>query len=510
MEGQQIYPHAKQTIVTENDYVGKSARPIDLPTYETHADRLPRPFWSGHDDAIRCYDKVWRLAFQNLRNPQEGSGMVSPFISTAFNGFLFMWDSCFILMFARYGKSAFDFQGTLDNLYSKQHEDGFISREIHEVSGIERFERHDTVSTGPNIMSWCEWEYYKNYHDIDRLKRIFPALLGYHRWMRNYRSWPDGSCWSTGLGCGMDNLPRCPNGYDHMLHHGFMSWVDATAQALLSAKCLKLMGEEIGRLTDLDDIRHDIDFLTNYLNSNMWNETCGIYTDRFRDGTLSDVITVGGFWPILAGATDDTRAERMLQMLEDPKHFNRPHRVPALSASHPEYNAENGGYWKGGVWAPTNYMVLRGLRSLGTNRAAKLAHEIGLNHVENITKVYNDTETVWENYTPEAAKQGQAKPDFVGWSGMGPVAILFEEVFGLQPDIPNHRLVLDVRLVDEYGVENYPFSDHGLLNINVAKRGSVKEKPEVRVQSTMALTLDIHWDGGSEELEIKPSGVVCV
>lgn len=41
-----------------------------------------------------------------------------------------MWDSCFILLFARYGCRAFNFQRTLDNLYAKQHADGFICRYV--------------------------------------------------------------------------------------------------------------------------------------------------------------------------------------------------------------------------------------------------------------------------------------------------------------------------------------------------------------------------------------------
>lgn len=391
MQSKKFYPHAKEAIVADNKFIDMQATRISLPTYDTHMQCLPKPFWKGHEDAIACYNKVWKLAFKNLRNPQKESGFVSPFISTAFNGFLFMWDSCFILMFTRYGKSAFNFQRTLDNFYSMQHEDGFICREINEVTCEERFERHDPVSTGPNIMGWCEWEYFKNYGDKERLKKIFPALLAYHRWMRNYRSWQDGSYWSSGWGCGMDNQPRCHEGYSHDFHHGFMSWIDATAQALLSAKCLLAMREHVSGKYELEDIHKEIILLTDYLNEKMWNDKLGIYTDRFRDGTLSDVVTIGGFWPILAGAANDEKVERMLQLLEDPSHFNRPHRVPTLSASNPEYDGEKGDYWKGSVWAPTNYMVLRGLRSLKNRNADRLACEIGRNHINNITEVFNKT-----------------------------------------------------------------------------------------------------------------------
>jgi hypothetical protein len=42
-----------------------------------------------------------------------------------------MWDSAFILLFARYGSRAFDFQRTLDNFYAKQHPDGYTRDTRH-------------------------------------------------------------------------------------------------------------------------------------------------------------------------------------------------------------------------------------------------------------------------------------------------------------------------------------------------------------------------------------------
>jgi hypothetical protein len=80
--------------------------------------------------------------------------MIPPSRPRAVNSCLFMWDSCFILKGLRYGSRAFNFQRTLDNLYAKQHPDGFISREIQEWDGQDRFHRFDPASTGPNILAW--------------------------------------------------------------------------------------------------------------------------------------------------------------------------------------------------------------------------------------------------------------------------------------------------------------------------------------------------------------------
>ena len=60
----------------------------------------------------------------------EGSGFVAPFMDAAFDGCIFMWDSCFMLMFGKDASMLFTFQETLDNFYAFQHKDGFISSEL--------------------------------------------------------------------------------------------------------------------------------------------------------------------------------------------------------------------------------------------------------------------------------------------------------------------------------------------------------------------------------------------
>ena len=205
-----IDTHLREPLVEENTFLRMSPEAVPPPSFEDAWNSLPQPFWEGHDGATECYRGAWELAFANLRRPEPESGFVASFIDTAFNDCLFMWDSAFILLFARYGRRAFDFQRTLDNLYAGQHPDGFICREIGTFDGKDRFERFDAASTGPNVMPWTEWEHYGDTADSDRLGRVFPVLVSYHRWLRRHRTWRDGTYWTSGLGSGMDNQPRFP------------------------------------------------------------------------------------------------------------------------------------------------------------------------------------------------------------------------------------------------------------------------------------------------------------
>ncbi len=399
-----------EDVEKHNSFIGCKPNMTDLPDFESNKDKLPEPVWDGHADSIEAYYKAWKIAFSNLGKPTEENGFVSPYIDAAFNGDIFLWDSCFMLMFGKYGDSVFKFQSTLDDFYCKQEPDGFIGRQYHETNGYSKFHRLDPVSTGPEILAWCEWQYYQNYGDKKRLADVYYPLLCYHRWMRNYHRWQDGSYWSSGWGCGMDNQPRTdleavPGVEDWQVetfHHGFMSWIDANFQSLLSCKELLKMARELDITDGVDELQKEVEYLTKFINEKMWSEEDKYYFDRRGNGELLKVKSIASYWGLLADGVPEERKADFIAHLENEKEFKRPHRVPSLSADHPDYS-DDGAYWNGGVWAPTNYMVIKGLSECGRE---KLAHEIAINHYENMMEVYRKTGTFFENYAPESANPG--------------------------------------------------------------------------------------------------------
>ncbi|MBN2659091.1 MAG: hypothetical protein JXR86_18695 [Spirochaetales bacterium] len=488
--------HVEEKLVRDNVYIGKRPETADLPDFSTMRDKLPAPFWQGHESVISCYWKTWELAFSNLRNPDESTRFISPFIDTAFNGNLFLWDSVFILMFGKYGRRVFNFQQTLDNFYSHQHSDGYICREIRERDSLEMFERFDPSSTGPNLFGWSEWEYYLISRDKKRLGNIFPVLLAYSRWFRKHRTWQNGSYWSSGWGCGMDNQPRMEEKYNCEFDHGHMSWIDTTLQQIFNNRILIHMALVLGREGELEEEKKEIAELSAFVNRNMWDGASKFYFDRRRDGSLSGVKTIGAYWALLAEALPSSELDGFLSHLESRQEFNRPHMIPALSADNREY-CEKGGYSNGGVWSPTNYMVLRGLSLYGRNG---MAHRIGLNHLEKVVETYIKTGTLWENYAPEDRSPGQpARPDFVGWTGLSSVSILFEYVFGIRTS-PDGTLLWDVRLMEKHGVYSFPFGEE-LIDLECAERSTEKEEPVIKLHSRGRLTLRVRWSGGEKTVK---------
>ena len=107
--------YVKNVFVTENEFRKAQLDIIAPPSFEKAKEILPVPFWKGHDLAIEMYWKAWELAFKNIKDPVKESGFLNSYIDTAYNGNLFMWDSNFITLFARYGSRAFPFQKTLNN-----------------------------------------------------------------------------------------------------------------------------------------------------------------------------------------------------------------------------------------------------------------------------------------------------------------------------------------------------------------------------------------------------------
>ncbi len=515
--------HITNAWVEENHFLSFPRSQTELPSFLQVRETLPDPFWTDHTAAIACYWRAWELAFSNLKQPTLENDFVTNYCDTAFNGNLFMWDSAFVTCFGVYGRRAFNFQQTLDNFYRKQHTDGFICREISEADGQDCFHRFDPSSTGPNVLAWTEWNHYIKTGDYRRLEMVFPCLVAYHQWLRGYRTWQDGSYWSTGWGSGMDNLPRVKK-TDHVnWANGQMTWVDATLQAILSGRVLLRIATLLKRESDVQDLLEEVEHLMDYSNRYLWNERLDFYCDRFADGELSAVKHIGAFWALLAGCTPETHIPKLIAHLQNPVEFNRTHRIPALSADDPDYSG-TGDYWCGGVWAPTNYMVLKGLEA---NGQSELAHEIAKNHLENVVKVFesedtrwegseqfrqyfhladiqfDDKHTLWENYSPDVIRPGShSKPGYVGWTGLPPIAVLLEDVFGLSQDNISNRLTWHVRLTEEHGVRRYPFGPKGMLDLKCNSRNSRLDKPSIEIHSNIPLTLEVTWEGGTDSFNI--------
>lgn len=89
--------------MAENEFRTAKPEHIKPRTFAEARKILPSPVWEGHEKEVEMYWHAWQIAVGNIRQPQEGSGFVSPYLDIAYNGNIFMWDASFMMMFARYG-----------------------------------------------------------------------------------------------------------------------------------------------------------------------------------------------------------------------------------------------------------------------------------------------------------------------------------------------------------------------------------------------------------------------
>lgn len=486
--------YTKEPLVTENEFRTAKPETFRPKSFKEAKTILPEPVWVGHDTELEMYWKAWEIAVGNIRQPEPDSRFVSPYLDIAYNGNIFMWDTAFMMMFAHYGNHYFPFVGSMDNFYSHQHPDGFICREI-KADGADCFERYDPVSTGPNLLPMAELKYFKQYGDVERLHRIFAPLSAYNKWLRMNRTWPDGTYWSSGWGTGMDNMPRVKPEYNPIYSHGHMVWLDACLQQVMVDGMLLEIGFQTERWQEIEDFEDEMKALSAFINDKLWDEETGFLYDRYSDGSLCSTKGIGAFWVFQTDILSKERLDRMVAHLDNPEEFDRPHRVPSLSADHKKYNPK-GRYWQGGVWPGTNYMVIDGLYKKGYCAKAK---EIAANHYSNVLEVYRKTGTFWEYYAPEVAEPGfMARKDFVGWTGLPPIAVFIEYILGIHSDYSSKTLLWDLVQTEKHGILRLPFGDEGEISIVAEARKSDAESPVLKVSCDEDFDLTVKWEGGAK------------
>jgi hypothetical protein len=302
----------------------------------------------------------------------------------------------------------------------------------------------------------------------------------------------------------MDNMPR-PN----MEKAG---WVDASLEQTLAAMYLARMARQLNKPAAYKYWSREYSQRKGAINSKAWSEGDGIYYDVDRDGKFTKVKHIGAMWALLSGVASPTQAFRLVEHLRNPAEFYRPHLFPALAASDRGYS-DVATYWQGGVWAPTNYMTIRGLKRYGFG---DFAREAALNHLQSMAEVYrvgadpahidpneadSDYHTIWECYNPDrlvpctrADKYYYGRQDFAGWTAIGPVALMIEEVIGLEINGAENLVRWNLRDAGRIGLQNAALGAANLFSVVAEAETSVGGR-RIEVTSRKAFRLDIESHG---------------
>lgn len=490
--------------------------------------RIPKkPEW------VELYNGAWKILLNNLRTASEAEFpaseiIVSDYIDEGYSDdSLFQWDSIFAVHTARYLGKRYNFIGTLDNFYSAQHSSGFISRELSEKTGgdvyfkenpvypwfFEMLDRrfhqigfkmdpmkefydvyiHDQVhpienSDNPPLFAWAELEYSHFHLNIPRLKQVAKVLERHLEWLETskvrslpiQRNAPDTTLnlfHQTPLGSGMDNIPLTGDG-----------WVDLSSQMFLAYEQLARIYQKILNYSFANPADDDLYYariqysqekaaeLKHAINACLWSEQHGTYFNvKGNCSKKINVYTLASFWPMFAGIASKEQAEAMVNILFDPAHFYTKMPFPTLSKKETTHFKPQGGYWQGGVWAPTNYMVIRGLMNYGYTDKAR---EATTRYLDALAASYRKTRTLYEYYSISGERgydtnnksleieKRYARDNFVGWSGLGPISLMIELIVGVRftapeteaPEEGSDTLYWDLSGTEEVSLDNLNFN----------------------------------------------------
>lgn len=426
-------------------------------------ESVPEVIYDRQPDFLELYKKAWTLASEHIIT-LPGLPVEKHMDEGFSNDRLWIWDTCFMVHYCKYAPDLFPGIQSLDNFYLPMH-DSFESSCL--------IQHPDN----PPLFAWVEYEYYrftgdksriyrnlvekkylqKHYDFIDNLKvgERFPHSFLLNSLQKN----ECGYLWS-GISSGMDNTPRGNDIYANLY------WVDILAQQALSALYIFRMAEAIGEDRIVREYQEKYHEKKTLLNQYYYDDTDGSFYDIYAaTHDVCRVLTPASFWPLLAEVADEEQAKRQVETLLKPELLGG--EVPAPSvARNSTYFCTDGRYWRGGVWLPMNYMVAKSLEKYGYLDIAADFAERTIRHMSEVYQNYFPP-TIWEAYSPTSNKPATTKttknvsrPDFCGWSALGPISLLIENVIGVYGIDAEKKLVkYHRRDIGRHGIRNLRFAD---------------------------------------------------
>ena len=536
---------------------------VDLPSYtaDIAAGLLPVPVLSGSDARlVNVYDKAWELLYTRMRAPPASTNLVRTYIDEAFASWaIYQWDVLAMIWFAKYMHRSFETVGTLENFYASQNDDGGMARKLRETDGAWHGEDGEV---NPPLFVEAELQAFRLTGDIDRIRRILPALREFIDWVSIVR-WSQDSThqlwWNDGGGSGLDNAPR-PHGRGT---DGGKVWGDPDMTAQLAHAYLGLgdLYELVGNDAQARLMRAYGAAIRTRLDEYMWKDFTGNSKDMGQwfyinqAGDHQDQPQVSNLWAMILGldASDPDTADRKTRLrniLFDTEYYYTDMPLGTLPKSHSQFNPD-GGYARGGLYPPTTYIGIKGAEKvLGFADGQVLAKR----YLDGIADVFQYSDTIWEMYAPtrqvlteitgtrgkawhgisavhnngratctvrgsgfscDILKTGYSaadlisdqgngpyiapnrrgendslvKPDFVGWGALGPIALLIENIIGIQANAPQREIVWYVTRTDRHGIENLWLGDGlGKFSLIAAARTDINQPISITAASTGATT----------------------
>ncbi|EFY89957.1 glucosidase I [Metarhizium acridum CQMa 102] len=273
----------------------------------------------------------------------------------------------------------------------------------------------------------------------DYLRKMYPLLKRHYDWFRKTQrgdlkgydreaySSKEGYRWrgrseSHILTSGLDDYPRPQPPHPGELHVDLMSWVG------LMTKSLKNIAEALDMKEDVAELVKNLDAIEHNLNDLHWSEKDGCFCDAtvddFEEHQLVCHKGYVSLFPFMVGLLkpNDPKLGKILDLIADEEQLWSAHGIRSLSKQD-EFYGTGENYWRGPIWMPMNYMVVKQLQSIAKqegpyrSKARDMYNKLRKNLVDTVYKSWRETGFAWEQYNPETGA-GQRTQHFTGWTSL--------------------------------------------------------------------------------------------
>lgn len=347
--------------------------------------------------------------------------------------------------------------------------DGWIPREV--VLGKEAMARvpaeflvqDSTFANPPALFLAIENLIDQNKADKEWLGKMFPRLESWFNWFNSTQNgkFPLSFRWRgrnettdrelnpKTLTSGLDDFPRASHPNEDEIHLDLRCWMALAARVMTKiCQALSINGDLYSSFYDLLRDNTLLDHLHWSQRDNMYCDK-GLHTDDLkmtsimRNGEEQLVRKVYGnpqyqciahfgyvnLFPLIMVLLEPSnpKLEIILKRMEDPAELWTPYGLRSLSKNsfyYDKYNTRwDGPYWRGPVWIPINFLVLKGLNHYRTvdgpyqAKAESIYGRLRENLIRNVFTEYKRTNYVWEHYNDKTG-HGQGTFPMTGWTAL--------------------------------------------------------------------------------------------
>jgi hypothetical protein len=357
---------------------GISALP-DLSTVDSTLDQSRKKYSASRPQASGDWGDFVGAIADNMNNSRlygNDNHLVAHSVSRTWgndanNSPYFCWDSFFTANLAALDDrtTACD---TVRAILSYQFPEGLVPNYGH------WFYPPSQDRSQPPVGSLCVWKMHQRYpDDLEFLKEVYPKLVRWHDWWPKFRNAKGDGLLEWGSGTGGFQYAQFETGWDDNLHYQGATMdgatmncysIDLSSMWSMDAHYLALLADTLGRNDDAARFRKEETDMNKRINERLWNDRMKMYCSRFwndEKGFLTRV-TLMNFYPLSAGAPDSERAKTVLGVLTDPKKFWGEYLLPTMAYDDPSWHEQE--YWRGDVWAPTNYITWVGIKKYASSK----------------------------------------------------------------------------------------------------------------------------------------------